>query len=147
MLGLGIALGLAGVDLIDVANARDQPHVMRTVFILGAGGREQVAIAAGIDHDFGQNRLATGLAFQHGPADGLLVHDGVDAQAMQEDVDAGLFDHLDHQILNRFGIHGGIDARAAVDDRAVEFVEPAHHFFAEALADLLAASDDVAGND
>ena len=66
---------------------------------------------------------------------------------MQEDVYAGLLDHFDHQILHRFGIDGRIDARPAVDDRAVELVEPPHHLFADALADLLAALDDVPGDD
>ena len=59
---------------------------------------------------------------------------------------AGLFDHFEHDIFNRFGIDGRIDAGAAIDDRAVELVQAPQQFFANSLADLFAAPDDMAGD-
>jgi len=113
------------------------------VLELGAGSGEEVAVAGGIDDHLGEDRLPAGLALEDRPGHVVALRDGVHAPAVQEHLDLGFFDHFDHQVLDGLGVHGGVDPRAAVDDRAVHLVEAAHHLLADALADLLAGLEDV----
>ena len=95
------------IHAVQVADARDQAHVVRTSFIGGAGRREHVAVAGRVDHHLGQNRLASRLALEHGALHLIPVDDGIDAPAVQQYLDPRLLDHLDHEILHRLGIDGG----------------------------------------
>ena len=40
------------IDLIEVANPRGQAGMVLASLMFGAGGREQIAVSSGVDHDF-----------------------------------------------------------------------------------------------
>ena len=102
-----------------------------------------LAVARGVDHHFGQDRLAARLALEHSAADRVAVQNGIHAPAVQERLDLGLGHHLDHHILQGFGVDRGIHARPPIDDPAIQLVQPLQHLLADALADLFAAGHDV----
>ena len=139
--GLG---GLRRVDLVEVADAAGEPDVVDPPLVLRAGGAQHVAVAGGVDDLVGQDGLASRLALEDGPAHGAAVEDGVHTPAVEEDVDPGLGDHLDHEVLQGLGVDGGVDAPAAVADAPVELLQAPHHLLADALAHLPAPLDDVA---
>ena len=135
---------LGAVHSIQVAKAGDQPHIVRPTLVRGTGSREQIPVARGIDDCFGQDGLPPRLALEHGTVHGRPIDDGVDAPAMQQDLDPRLFNHLHHEVLHRLRVHGGRDARPAIDNRTFQAIQAAHHLFANSLADLLTPFHDMA---
>ena len=87
---LGHLLKQLRIDRVEVADARYQPDVVAAMLELGAGGGKHVAVARGVDHIFGQDRLAARLALKHGAADRVAVHDRVDAPAVKQYLHAPL---------------------------------------------------------
>ncbi len=136
-------LGLLVVDLVEIPDAGDEPDVVQPALVLGAGRREDVAVAGCVDHLVGQHGLAPRLALEDDPLEGVAVHHGVDRPTVQEQIDVVLDEHLEHDVLEGLGVDGRIHARPAVDDPPVELLQALHHLLADPLANLLLAGDDV----
>ena len=85
----------------------------------------------------------TRFAFKHSPIDRALVYDRIDAPAVQEYLDLGLFDHLDHQVFHSLRINRRVYTRSG-DRRLHRPSCPCGaSFLRHSLANLLVSFDDV----
>ncbi len=86
---------------------------------VGVEGRarpgEHVAVAGGVDHHLGHQRLTAGLALEHRAGDLALLHDRQGRPAVEHQANARFQQHLLGKDLQPLGVQGGRPADHAME--------------------------------
>jgi hypothetical protein len=100
-----------------------------------------VAVARAVDHRLGQDRLASLLALENNPLQGVAGLDDIHAPGAEEHIDTGLLNHLVHQHLGRLGIDGRLIGRASPggDGIGSHLLQPPQKLLADAAGHQLVA--------
>ena len=115
----------AGTSTLSSAEVRrdrlGQPIVFAAEHELGAGKRRDVAVAGRVDEGLGEHQALAGFGADDQALAALsFIHDDARHHRPQQDLDAGLLDHLDDDALHHFGVEcAGIFAPVGFADAAV----------------------------
>ena len=114
-----------GVDVSHPADPEPEPGMDGHLLGLTAGGDQQVAVAAGIDHHVGQDRLAPGLRLEDDAPDAVAFDDRVGSPHVEEQIHPRFEDHLVQDLPHHLGVVGDRITNAALRRGAAPDEAPA----------------------